>query len=119
MEQLRVVSPDFFHTMGLALKQGRLFEQKDIENDTNFIIVNQAFVQRYLPGRDPLASTILMNVSSPQPQKMPVIGVVSNAHDLGVATEAEPELYFFRFWGACSPFDPHVYRPEERTSRGA
>ena len=97
MEQLRVVSPDFFHTMGLALKQGRLFEQKDIENDTNFIIVNQAFVQRYLPGRDPLASTILMNVPSPQPQKMPVIGVVSNAHDLGVATEAEPELYFSGF----------------------
>jgi ABC-type antimicrobial peptide transport system permease subunit len=25
---------------------------------------------------------------------MPVIGVVSNAHDLGVETEAEPELYF-------------------------
>jgi predicted permease len=94
MEQIRVVSPDFFHTMGLDLKQGRVFEQKDIENDTNFIIVNQAFVQRYLSGIDPLASSILMNVLSPHPDKMPVIGVVSNAHDLGVETEAEPELYF-------------------------
>ena len=94
LEQVRSVSPGFFQTMGLELKQGRVFEQKDIENDANFIIVNQAFVQRYLAGKDPLTSTILMNVLSPHPDKMPVIGVVSNAHDLGVETEAEPELYF-------------------------
>jgi predicted permease len=94
MEQVRSVSPDFFHTMGLQLKQGRAFEQKDIENNSNLIIVNQAFAQRYLSGKDPLTSSILMNVLSPHPEKMPVIGVVSNAHDLGVETEAEPELYF-------------------------
>ena len=94
MEQVRSVSPDFFHTMGLELKQGRVFEQKDIENDSNFIIVNQAFAQRYLSGKDPLTSSILINVLGPHPEKMPVIGVVSNAHDLGVETEAEPELYF-------------------------
>jgi predicted permease len=94
MEQVRSVSPDFFHTMGLELKQGRVFEQKDIENDSNFIIVNQAFAQRYLSGKDPLTSSILMNVLSPHPEKMPVIGVVSNTHDLGVETEAEPVLYF-------------------------
>jgi predicted permease len=94
MEQVRSVSPYFFHTMGLQLKQGRVFEQKDIENNSNFIIVNQAFAQRYLSGKDPLTSSILMNVLGPHPEKMPVIGVVSNAHDLGVETEAEPELYF-------------------------
>jgi predicted permease len=93
MEQVRDVSPDFFHTMGLELKQGRIFEQKDVENSSNFIIVNQAFAQRYLSGKDPLTSSILMNVLTSHPEKMPVIGVVSNAHDLGVETEAEPELY--------------------------
>jgi predicted permease len=97
MEQIRVVSPDFFHTMGLEVKQGRIFEQKDIENNSNFLIVNQAFVQRYLSGKDPLTSSILMNVLGSHPEKMPVIGVVSNAHDLGVDTEAEPVLYFAGF----------------------
>ena len=94
MEQIRYVSPDFFRTMGLELKRGRVFEQKDVDNGLNFIIVNQAFAQRYLSGKDPLTSGILMNVLSSHPEKMPVIGVVSNAHDLGVETEAEPELYF-------------------------
>jgi ABC-type antimicrobial peptide transport system permease subunit len=32
-------------------------------------------------------------VLSPQPQRIPVVGVVANAHDLGVDTEAQPELY--------------------------
>jgi putative ABC transport system permease protein len=101
MEQVRVVSPQFFQTMGLQLKQGRGFERKDVENSSELIIVNQAFARRYLSGKDPLTSSILMNVLSPHPEKVPVIGVVTDAHDLGVESEAEPVLYF-------PGFDLHV-----------
>jgi predicted permease len=94
MEQVRVVSPEFFQAMGLQLKQGRSFERKDVENSSDLIVVNQAFARRYLSGKDPLTSSILMNVLSPHPEKVPVIGVVANARDLGVETEAEPVLYF-------------------------
>jgi hypothetical protein len=79
------------------LKQGRRFERKDVENSSDLIIVNQAFVRRYLSGKDPLTSSILMNVLGPHPEKMPVIGVVMDANDLGVETEAEPVLYFLGF----------------------
>ena len=91
--QIRFVSPAFFHTMGLGLQQGRLFEQKDINDPTGFFIVNQAFAQRYLAGRRPVGANIFLGVLSPQPAKIPVIGVVSNAHDLGVQTDAQPEIY--------------------------
>jgi predicted permease len=94
MEQVRQVSPEFFEAMGLRLEQGRVFERKDVENSSNLIIINHAFARRYLSGKNPLTSSILMNVLSPHPVKMPVIGVVSDAHDLGVGTEAEPVLYF-------------------------
>jgi predicted permease len=94
LEQVRTVSPEFFHAMGLQLEQGRGFERKDAENNSNLLIINQAFARRYLAGKDPLTSSILMNVATPHPEKVPVIGVVSDARDLGVETEAEPELYF-------------------------
>jgi predicted permease len=94
MEQVRIVSPEFFQTMGLQLKRGRVFERKDVENSSDLIIVNQAFARRYLSGKDPLTSSILMNVLSSHPKKMPIIGVVTDAHDLGVESEAEPVLYF-------------------------
>jgi predicted permease len=93
LAQIRYVSPDFFRTMGIGLRQGRVFARKDIDDPTGFFVVNQAFARRYLAGRNPVGANILIGVLSPQPQKIPVIGVVANAHDLGVDTEAEPEIY--------------------------
>ncbi len=94
LEQVRMVSPEFFHVMGLKLEHGRGFEWKDVENNSDSVIINQAFAKRYLSGKDPLTSSILLNVVTPHPEKVPVIGVVSDARDLGVESEAEPELYF-------------------------
>jgi predicted permease len=91
--QIRYVSPGFFHTFGLALQSGRIFEQKDIENGTKSFVVNAAFARRYLAGRNPLGTNILLGVLTAHPDKIPVIGVVADAHDLGVDSEAQPEIY--------------------------
>ena len=91
--QIRYVSPGFFHTFGLALQSGRIFEQKDIENGTKSFVVNTAFARRYLAGRNPLGTNILLGVLTAHPDKIPVIGVVADAHDLGVDSEAQPEIY--------------------------
>jgi predicted permease len=91
--QIRYVSPGFFHTFGLALKSGRVFEQKDIESGTQSFVVNVAFARRYLAGRNPLGAHILLGVLSPHVEKIPVMGVVSDAHDLGLESEAQPEMY--------------------------
>jgi len=93
LAQIRLVSPDYFRTIGIGLLKGRGFERKDIDDPTGFFIVNQAFARRYLAGRNPLGANVILGVLSPQPQKIPVIGVVADAHDLGVDTDAEPELY--------------------------
>jgi predicted permease len=91
--QIRYVSPEFFRTMGIGLVQGRGFDQKDVDSPTGFFVVNRAFAQRHLAGRDPIGAHILIGVMSPQPSSIPVIGVVANAHDLGVETEPQPEIY--------------------------
>jgi predicted permease len=91
--QFRYVSPGFFQTMGLRLREGRIFEQKDIEKPTNVMVVNEAFAKRYLSGRDAVGAHVVLSVLSAHPEKFPVIGVVSDAHDLGVETDAEPEFY--------------------------
>jgi predicted permease len=91
--QFRAVSPAYFQTLGLRLRDGRIFAQKDIDSPANSMIVNQAFAEKYLAGRDAVGATVVLSVLSPHPEKFPVIGVVSNAHDLGVETDAEPEFY--------------------------
>jgi predicted permease len=91
--QIRVVSPGFFSTMGLGLRAGRIFEQKDIESNSEYFVVNAAFADRYLAGRNPPGANIIIGVLSAHPDKVPVIGVVANARDLGVDSDPEPEIY--------------------------
>jgi predicted permease len=91
--QIRFVSPDYFRTMGIGLLKGRTFTQSDIDSTTGFFIVNEAFARHYLSARDPIGANILIGVMSPNPTKIPVVGVVSNARDLGIDTDPEPEIY--------------------------
>jgi predicted permease len=91
--QIRFVSPDYFRTMGIGLLKGRTFTQSDIDSTTGFFIVNEAFAHHYLSAREPIGANILIGVMSPTPTKIPVVGVVSNARDLGIDTDPEPEIY--------------------------
>ena len=57
-EPYRVVSLDYFSTVGIALRSGRLFGDQD-NRDAPAIIVNQALVKKYYPGENPLGQTSL------------------------------------------------------------
>jgi predicted permease len=91
--QIRTVSPSYFRTLGIGLRAGRSFEQKDVDDQTGTYIVNEAFARRYLAGRDPVGSRLMMDVMTAHPTAVPVIGVVNNAKDLGVDASTEPVIY--------------------------
>jgi predicted permease len=78
------VSAGFFETMQIRLLQGREFEPRDMLAGTaSAAIVNEAFVQQFLPGRNPLGERFeIVGDSKPMPQE--VVGVVGNSlfHDL-------------------------------------
>ena len=48
------VSPGFFRTFGTAVLRGREFNASDDGTSAPVAIVNQAFIDRFLPGREPL-----------------------------------------------------------------
>jgi predicted permease len=91
--QIRYVSPAFFRTIGLRLLEGRVFNQQDIDQNRSLFIVNETFAKRYLAGRNPIGAKVIVGVLSPHPDVTPVIGVVADAHDLGVDRNPQPELY--------------------------
>src|SRR5579859_406970 len=93
LAQMRYASPGFFQTMGLQLKDGRVFTRQDVDQGLGAFVVNEAFAKRYLAGRSAVGRKVLIGVMTPQPAHWPVIGVVSDARDLGVDAEAQPELY--------------------------
>ena len=93
LAQMRFVSPGFFSTMGLRTLDGRVFEQRDIDQNLDAFVVNANFAKRYLAGRGAVGSKVIVGVLSAKPDVVPVIGVVSDAHDVGVDTAAQPEIY--------------------------
>lgn len=90
------VTPNFFHTMSVPLRQGRLFTDQDAEFDPpNAAIVNEALARQFWPNSSPVGSHIRrVPVSgSPGPWHT-VIGVVSDFRQFNVETPARPELFW-------------------------
>ena len=91
--QIRAVSQDYFRVMGVALKSGRVFTEDDLLNDRNYLIINETLARRFFPNEDPVSKKILMGVMFPNPVGVPIIGVVDDVKDLGLATRVEPTIY--------------------------
>ena len=90
--QYRFVSPDYFRTFGIPVPSGRAFDALDGTRALlpTEMLVNQAFADRYLAGRDPLASEIVTFGDAP----IRVIGVVGNVRQAGLDRAINPEVYF-------------------------
>jgi putative ABC transport system permease protein len=91
--QSRFVSQDYFRVMGIGLKGGRAFTEDDVLNDRNYLIINESFARSYFPNEDPVGKKILMGVMFPNPVAIPIVGVVADVKDLGMAAPAEPTIY--------------------------
>ena len=52
------ISPGYFQTMGIPILRGRDFNANDKSDRQKVIIVDQALVDRYFPGMDPLGRQI-------------------------------------------------------------
>ena len=55
----RSATAGYFNTMGVALRQGRLFDQRDNLDSKRVVIVNEAMVRRHFANEDPLGQQIL------------------------------------------------------------
>lgn len=91
------VSPGFFSTLGVRLLAGRDFDKSDTlpvgEIGPRCAIVNQAFVKRYLAGRDPLGVLIARGGCSDVKPNSRIVGVVADMSYRGVRDHSE-QVFF-------------------------
>jgi predicted permease len=92
------VTPGFFATLGVRVLAGRDFDQSDArpvgEAGPRSAIVNQAFVKRYLAGRDPLGVRIARGGgSSDVKPNSTIVGVVADMSYRGLRDDSE-QVFF-------------------------
>jgi len=93
--QLNVVTPDYFQTMRVRIRQGRAFTDRDDRNAPPVAIVSESFAKQYFPGEDPVGKRIIPN-GSIDPGKPPVreiVGVIADVHLISLRLLPKPQIY--------------------------
>jgi putative ABC transport system permease protein len=85
------VSPDFFRTLGMQIKEGRDFDWHDDPHSPPVAIISASLARELFPQGDPLGSSIRMGNDS-----YTVIGIVSDAR-LGDVRNQTPAVFFAIF----------------------
>ena len=88
---LSVVAPGTFAALGIPLKSGRDFGDRDTADRPLVAIVNEALVRKSFPGRNPIGRTIFCPFDTLK--GMTIIGVAGDVRQRGPASEPMPECY--------------------------
>jgi len=94
---VRVVGPDYFQTMEIPLRAGRTFQEPELAEARHVVIVDQAFVDKYMAGTNPLGQKVVIFMKSLEESGNPVseiIGVVGDVRETGLDTPGEPTVYW-------------------------
>ena len=118
LAQFHSVSDGYFESLGAPLADGRSLSTRDTPDTPGVVIVNEQFVRRYFPDRNPLGQVLLTTArnvgplganlyrlrpappgaASPPPPLPPtpfeVVGVVRDIRNAPLGQSVEPAVYF-------------------------
>ena len=89
-----IASRDYFRTIAVPLLRGRFFGAEEAAGAPPRLIVNQAFVSRYLGAKEPIGARVRMagRAGSRGPWSE-IVGVVGDTRNNGTASAARPEIF--------------------------
>ena len=103
----QIVSIDYFHTLGIPLLHGRLFDERDGSDREKVVVVSDEFADRFFPGQDPIGKQIHdVNSIGLKPNTYTIIGTVpAIQHDRPDFPRAPHQVYFLY---SQSPYAPRI-----------
>jgi putative ABC transport system permease protein len=103
--QFSLVMGDYFAAQGIELKRGRLVSDADRAGSEPVVVLNEAAVRQFLPGRNPLGQRVMVGMPEHliQPGMLPegldsfhwatVVGLVADVRHFGPASDPPPAAY--------------------------
>ena len=102
---LQFVTPSYFNTLGIRLVRGRSLNEGDTLTSPMAVMVNEAFLHRYMPNADPLTQHLMIAIpmaangsgphaEPPQAVAYQVVGVFHDvANDEHLTGTIQPQIY--------------------------
>jgi predicted permease len=94
--RLRIVSADYFRTMGISLRRGREFDARDRRGAQKVMILSEAAAAALFPGQDPIGRRVSCCEPGPDgkgPDWKTVVGVAGDVRSRGPAQPVIAEFY--------------------------
>jgi putative ABC transport system permease protein len=93
----RIVSPDYFHTVGMTIRRGRGIMEQDAAGRPAVIVINEAGARRFFPDEDPIGRRMVRFSYDPledAADAYTVVGIVSDVRSRTLGEAPEPQAYF-------------------------
>jgi predicted permease len=97
-----LVSPRYFQTLGIPIRTGRDFDERDSSRVPHVVIVNETFARQHFPGADPIGRTLVTGMGQLPSQ---IVGVVADVRSTNLNTPPEADYFL-----------PALQRPETFTN---
>ncbi|HET7537395.1 MAG TPA: ABC transporter permease [Candidatus Didemnitutus sp.] len=85
------ISEHYFATMGIPLREGRIFDERDNDQAPNVCIVNESFAARLFPGESAVGKILLRGAMAEI--KCRIVGVVGDVKSASLSEPAPDEIY--------------------------
>jgi len=116
-----IVSPEYFHLLGMTLLRGRLFVDQDLEDKPSIAVINQAAARTYWPDQNPVGKRVRLSAS--KPDWTTIVGVMADVRTESLADAAIPQVYLDIYQRPAKdlafflrgPIDPHAISAQVRT----
>jgi len=89
----QIVSPNYFSTLEIPVKQGRGLNASDTENSERVIVINSAMARRYWPNEDPIGKRLIIGESSKDTSWRTIVGVVGDNHHASLSEPPVPTAF--------------------------
>jgi putative ABC transport system permease protein len=84
------VSPDYFKTLGIPLKGGRLLAETDIDKAPPVAVINEAAKRQFWPNEDPIGKRVSGDAGD---HWVTIVGVVGDVREFGLDHPPTAEFY--------------------------
>jgi hypothetical protein len=102
----RIISYDYFQTMGIPLLDGRQINASDTAGPIPVIVISETMARTIWPGESPIGKRIKLGRYDSEAPWMSVVGVVGNVRQFELQKEAGPQMYMhYRQAGFFAPRD--------------
>jgi putative ABC transport system permease protein len=88
-----VTDANYFQTMHIPLKRGRLYTAQEVSAMRHVVVVNEAFAREIFPDQDAIGKRVTINMKDDN-QPSEIVGIVGDNKTKGLDSEVEPMAFW-------------------------